>query len=93
MEDADLRVDGNAVAGLFREVFALEVSTARARCEGCGTIAPLGAEPVYDQAPGAVLRCRGCDDVLVVLVRGGGRYWLGTPGTTWIEIPEGDPLH
>ncbi len=93
MDNADLRVDGNAVAGLLGEVFALELSGARARCEGCGQVAELGAQPVYVQAPGAVLRCRGCDAVMIVVVHGGGRYWLGLTGSSWLEIPEGAPLH
>jgi ribosomal protein S27E len=93
MNDQDLRVDGNAVAGLFSEVFALELSAARVRCAGCGQVAEIGAEPVYAQAAGTVLRCRGCDDVLLVVVHGGGHYRLGTPGASWIEIPEGAPLH
>ena len=86
MEDVDLRLDGNAIAGLLREVFALELTGARAACAGCGTIAELGAEPVYAHAPGAVLRCRNCDDVMIVVVHGGGRYWIGLSGTTSIEL-------
>jgi hypothetical protein len=92
METDDLRVDGNAVAGLLREVFALELTGGRARCDNCGQIAELGAHPVYGQGPGVVLRCEGCDGVMVVVVHGGGRYWLGLTGTTWLEIPD-EPLH
>jgi hypothetical protein len=90
MDDTDLRLDGNALAGLLGEVFALELSGARVACGGCGEIAELGAEPVYQHAPGAVVRCRSCDAVLIVVVRGGGRYWLGLSGTAWLEISEAD---
>ena len=92
METDDLRVDGNAVAGLLGEVFSVDLTGGRARCEGCGQVAELGADPVYSRGPGAVLRCKGCDSVLVVVVHGGGRYWLGFTGTTWIEMPD-TPLH
>lgn len=88
MEDADLRLDGNAIAGLLGEVFAFDVTAARVRCTGCGTTAEIGAEPVYAQAPGAVIRCRGCQQVLLVVVHGGGRYRLSLAGATWIEIQE-----
>ncbi len=88
MEDADLRVDGNAIAGLLREVFAVELSAARVRCAHCGGIAEIGAEPAYAHAPGAVVRCRVCSREILVLVRGGGRYWLSLAGATWLEIPE-----
>jgi len=95
METDDLRVDGNAVAGLLDEVFGRELSAARARCDGCGAVAELGAHPVYaaPQAMGAVLRCRSCDSVMLVAVHGPGRYWLGLTGSTWLEIPDGSPLH
>ncbi len=93
MEDADLRVDGNAIAGLLGEVFAAELSGARVRCHGCGSIAELGAEPAYTQAPGAVVRCRDCDGVMMVVVKGGGRTWLGLTGTTWIELRDDVQLH
>ena len=36
MDETDLRLDGNAVAGLLAEVFALEATTALVRCAGCG---------------------------------------------------------
>lgn len=85
MEDADLRVDGNAVAGELGELFTFELSRARIRCDGCGTIAELGAEPAYTQAPGAVIRCRACEAVVLVLVDRGGRYRLSLTGATWIE--------
>jgi len=88
MEDADLRLDGNAAAGMFGEIFALELTSARVRCASCGAVAELGAEPMYVHAPGVVVRCRHCDDVLIVAVHGGGRYCLSFSGATWIEARE-----
>lgn len=87
MEDADLRMDGNAAAGELSELFSFELTSARLRCDGCGTIAELGAEPAYMQAPGTVLRCRSCENVLLVLVRAESRYRLSLTGATWIETP------
>ena len=77
MEDADLMVDGNAVAGVLGEVFVHEMTSARAACKGCGEVEPIGAEHVYMQAPGIVLRCRHCEDVLLVITRQDGSYLLG----------------
>jgi hypothetical protein len=70
------------------EVFALEVTGARGRCDGCGTVAELGEGRAFLDAPGVVIRCRACESVLLVLVRGGGRYWLGVQGMTWLELKE-----
>ena len=62
-QSADRRVgeavwlDGNSAAGILSEVFALDITTSRAMCAGCGTIRPLGALPLYGQNMGAVMRC------------------------------------
>ena len=82
-------LDGNGAAGALSEVFALEVTAARGRCDACGNVAPLGDARAYVDAPGIVIRCRTCDGVLLVLVRGEGRYWLGVQGMTWIEMRAG----
>jgi hypothetical protein len=80
------KLDGNAAAGMLSEVFALEVSGARGRCASCGNVSALGDAHAYLDAPGAVIRCSSCESVLLVLVRGDGRYWLGAQGMTWIEM-------
>jgi DNA-directed RNA polymerase subunit RPC12/RpoP len=80
------KLDGNAAAGMLSEVFALEVSGARGRCSSCGDINALGKAHAYLDAPGCVIRCPSCESVLLVLVRGDGRYWLGAQGMTWIEM-------
>jgi hypothetical protein len=61
----DSRLDGNAVAGLLAEVFALEATTALVRCSGCGHEDRVAAATVYANAPGVVVRCRGCTGVLM----------------------------
>jgi Family of unknown function (DUF6510) len=90
MDETQLRLDGNAAAGLWREVFVPELSAARGRCAACGAVAQLGGQPLYMYAlsPGAVLRCGTCQEVLLVVVRAGGRYRLGLPGLTWLEVPD-----
>jgi len=79
-------LDGNAAAGMLGEVFALELTAARGRCDGCGNVAAVGEARAYVEAPGLVIRCRSCKSVLLVLVRGEDRYWLGVQGLTWLEL-------
>jgi hypothetical protein len=67
--DADLRLDGNAAAGILSEVFAVEMTTATGTCAGCGASNALGATQLYAQAPGMVLRCPNCTSVLICIVR------------------------
>ena len=88
MDETQLRLDGNAAAGILREVFVHELSAARGACAACGAIAPLGSQHLYmyPLSPGAVLRCTTCQEVLMVFVHAGGRYRLGLRGLTWLEI-------
>jgi phage FluMu protein Com len=79
-------LDGNGAAGALGEVFALEITAARGQCDGCGNVAALAEARAYVDAPGLVIRCRECDNVLVVLVRGDDRYWLGVQGVSWLEL-------
>ena len=82
-------LDGNAAAGALSEVFALEITSARGRCDGCGNVAQVGEARAYVEAPGVVLRCSGCDGVLLVLVRRGTSYVLAVQGMTWLELSPG----
>jgi hypothetical protein len=79
-------LDGNAVAGLLREVFAVEMTTAIGTCNRCGANEPIGAVRVFLGA-GAVLRCRHCDNALVKIVRSDERLWISLPGVRSLELP------
>ena len=72
-------LDGNAMAGALGEVFAVDVTTAMGRCDGCGSVAVLAEAHVFMDAPGAVVRCAGCDSVLLRVVSAPGRTWLRPP--------------
>jgi hypothetical protein len=61
-------LDGNAIGGLLLEVFGVEMTTATGVCAQCGAAGELATLVVYLQAPGTVVRCRGCGSVLVVIV-------------------------
>jgi hypothetical protein len=83
-------LDGNVLAGALRELFAVEVTAALARCAGCGDTSAIGQTLVYADAPGLVARCPGCDGVVVRLVRGPGRAWLDLSGVSCLEVALGD---
>ena len=83
------RLDGNAIGGLLREIFTLEVTTAESTCAGCGAVHAVGRVHVYLDAPGAVVRCPACEQVLMKIVHGGGRYWLDLTGISRLEFAEG----
>jgi len=62
-------LDGNAIGGLLNEIFGMEMTGAVSTCGTCGSIALVAETVVYLQAPGAVMRCRACTAVLLVVVR------------------------
>jgi len=69
MDEAELRLDGNAAAGLLSEIFGVEMTTAEGTCASCGVTNVLAVAILYAQAPGAVLRCPACTAVLICIVQ------------------------
>ncbi len=84
---SDDYLDGNALAGSLREIFAVDMTTATGRCVSCGFSGPLAGLHVYPNAPGLVARCVNCRAVVLRLVRGPDRAWLDLRGTVSLEIP------
>jgi hypothetical protein len=85
----DSFVDGNAAAGVLSEVFAVEITAAVGQCAGCGRTGPMADTRLFAHAPGLVLRCAGCDDVLLRLVSGEGRRWLDLRGLVYLQLADG----
>jgi Family of unknown function (DUF6510) len=81
-------LDGNAAAGPLREVFAVDLTAARGQCVGCGSVAPMAEARLFANAPGLVLRCAGCDTVLLRMVSGDGRRWLDVRGLAYLQFNE-----
>src|SRR5262245_1253476 len=86
MDADEMRLDGNAMAGMLGEVFVREMTAARVACGGCGAVEPVGAEHAYTQAPGVVMRCRHCDGVLLVVTQTDDAYRVGLGGARWVEF-------
>jgi hypothetical protein len=80
-----LMVDGNAVAGLLQEVFAVEMTTAIGTCDRCGASDAVGALHVFRGA-GIVMRCPHCDNALVTIVRSDAHVWIGFAGVRTLEV-------
>lgn len=80
-------LDGNAVAGLLQQLFGQEVTTAVTVCVGCGRASPVGALLLYGHRMGAVLRCPGCEQVMIVVTRPRDEWWLDLRGVRVMHIP------
>ena len=62
-------VDGNAVAGMLRELFAFDMTTAMLACNGCGSVAELAEIRVYGGTMGSIFRCIHCDTAVLRIAR------------------------
>jgi DNA-directed RNA polymerase subunit RPC12/RpoP len=79
-------LDGNAVAGDLAEVFGTDMTRALGQCAGCGDQSALAQEHAYVDCPGTVLRCPGCGDALLRMVRTPSRVCLDTSGLSALSF-------
>jgi hypothetical protein len=90
MDADDLRLDGNALAGLLGELFGFEATVTWSTCAGCGALGQLGAAVLYAHGMGAVLRCPACDNPLLRIGRVARGYRLDLRGISCIRVdPDG----
>ena len=75
---ADQMLDGNAVAGLLAAAFGAEMTAVPGQCAHCGTVSMLGALHAWTRAPGIVLRCPVCSEVVLRVVE--------TPTATLVDL-------
>ncbi|MFK4085682.1 DUF6510 family protein [Kribbella sp. NPDC020789] len=80
-------LDGNAAAGALSEVFAVDVTAAIARCDGCGKTGVFADTRLYLNAPGMVVRCPGCDHVLLRVVSTPTETYVDLRGLTYLRLP------
>jgi DNA-directed RNA polymerase subunit RPC12/RpoP len=62
-------LDGNAIAGKMYEHFGREMTTAAGVCGHCGARGQIAELVVYARAPGTVVRCPSCGNVVIVIAR------------------------
>ena len=91
VHSSDMKLDGNAIGGLLGEIFTMEMTVAESTCGGCGRVDAIGGVEVYINAPGTVVRCPGCGNVLMRIVHGPGRYWVDLSGIRVLEMKESTP--
>ena len=84
-----LMLDGNAVAGLLREVFALEMTASPTKCAHCGAVGALGTLLAFTQAPGVVLRCPACEQVMLRIVETADAIYLEARGAAYLRLERG----
>lgn len=61
-------LDGNAIAGALFDYFGTEMTTTTGSCSDCGASAQIAELRVYSRAPGIVVRCCNCGQVVIVIL-------------------------
>ena len=81
-------LDGNAIAGALFVAFGEEMTTTVGRCTSCGASAQLAELRVYLRAPGTVVRCPSCGNVVMVVVEIRGSIQMYLPALRLLDGPD-----
>ncbi len=84
--DRSMVLDGNAVGGLLREVFGDEMTAVPGQCAHCGNVAAIGTLHAFTQAPGVVLRCSVCANVVLRIVETPDSIYVDARGATYLRL-------
>jgi len=82
-----LTLDANAVAGMLIDVFGTDMTATMSRCAHCGNRGQVGSMRAYTHAPGVVLRCSICTEVVLrIMRRADGTYLVDARGAAYIRM-------
>ncbi len=79
-------LDGNAAAGLLSEIFISEMTSSSIECANCGREGELGTLLAFLQAPGVVLRCPACEQVILRIVESPEAIYLEARGAAYLRL-------
>ena len=80
-------LDGNAIGGLLIDVFGVEMTSADSTCATCHASRPVAELVVYHRAPGTVVRCRSCGNIMMVMVKRADVVCLDLSGVEALDQP------
>jgi hypothetical protein len=86
-ENKSFMLDGNAMAGLLHELFDVEMTVASVVCGNCGRHGEMGSLWAFMESPGYVLRCPGCQHIIMRLTVTPGQVYLDARGAAYLRIP------
>jgi hypothetical protein len=87
-KNLELMVDGNALAGLFHEIFNVEMTVAPVECGSCGREGEIGSLLAFPAGPGYVLRCPSCQNIILRMVITPDKIYLDARGAAFLCIPK-----
>jgi phage FluMu protein Com len=83
---AEQVLDGNALAGTLEGLFGGDMTAVPGRCAHCGTVSAVGAMRAYTRAPGAVLRCPACKEVVLRVVETVDATYVDARGAAYLRF-------
>ena len=87
----ELMLDANATAGLLYEIFGTEMTASPTECANCGNQGEIGALLAFTQGPGIVLRCSGCEQVVLRITQLPNEILLDARGAVYIRLARAKP--
>jgi uncharacterized protein DUF6510 len=81
-----MMLDGNAAAGVLQEIFAGEMTATPTECANCGYEGEIGTLQAYTQAPGIVLRCPACEQVMLRIVQTPDENIIDARGAVYLRL-------
>ncbi len=82
----ELMLDANATAGLLNEIFGVDMTAEPTECAHCGNEAEIGTLLAFTHGPGVVLRCSGCEQVVLRIVRTREATYLDARGAVYLRL-------
>ena len=82
----EMILDGNAIGGLLQHLFARDLTTGDTRCDNCGQEGKVGSLLAFTQAPGVVLRCPVCKEVMARIVMTAKDLYLDLRGASYLRV-------
>jgi hypothetical protein len=82
----DNMLDGNSAAGVLAEIFGVEMTATPTECDNCGHEWELGSLLTFAQAPGLVLRCPTCEEVMLRVVQTPEYTYLDARGAVFLRM-------
>jgi Family of unknown function (DUF6510) len=82
----ELMLDANATAGLLYEIFGTEMTAEPTECANCGKEGEVGTLLAFTHGPGVVLRCSGCEGVVLRIVQTPEAIYLDARGAAYLRL-------
>ncbi len=82
----ELMLDANAAAGLLQEIFGTDMTAAPTECANCGQEGEMGTLLAFTQAPGVVLRCPACEQVVVRITQTPSAFYIDARGAVYLRL-------